>query len=151
MPTIPVALIQFDARPEDVSGNLGRMRDLTQRAVEQGARWVVFHEGTLCDYTPRLADLAEPVPAGPATASLDAAGSLGSLTGSDHLPSPQAPIIHAQPNRSIRVSYGRNLPTGNHAERTRCTCPTAKTNRRCFSPPRLSAIRRCVLYCRFLL
>jgi len=68
--TIPVALVQFDARPEDVSGNLGRLRELTARAVDQEARWIVFHEGTLCDYTPRLAELAESVPSGPATQAM---------------------------------------------------------------------------------
>jgi len=29
-----------------------------------GALWVVFHEGTLCDYTPNLKELAQTVPDG---------------------------------------------------------------------------------------
>lgn len=70
MPVIPVALIQFDARPEEVGDNLDRMRELTIQATELGARWMIFHEGTLCDYTPRLAELAEPVPAGSSTQAM---------------------------------------------------------------------------------
>lgn len=63
--TVAVGLIQFDSVPEQVELNLTRIEILAERAVRQGARWVVFHEGTLCDYTPRLAALAEPVPDGP--------------------------------------------------------------------------------------
>lgn len=62
--TVDVALVQFDAVPEEIDRNLARMEELVGNAVEQGARWVMFHEGTVCDYTPRLNELAEPVPGG---------------------------------------------------------------------------------------
>lgn len=67
-----IALIQFDARPEQVEANLGRVLELTREAAGGGARWVVFHEGTLSDYTPRLEDLAEAVPDGPSTDAIAA-------------------------------------------------------------------------------
>jgi len=63
--TIPVALVQFDAVPEQVDRNTDAVERLTEKAVASGARWVMFHEGTLCDYTNRLKDLAEPVSDGP--------------------------------------------------------------------------------------
>jgi N-carbamoylputrescine amidase len=62
-----VALIQFDAQPEAVEQNLTKMTSLLRAALREGARWIIFHEGTTCDYTPRLADLAESVPGGPST------------------------------------------------------------------------------------
>ncbi len=62
-----VALIQFDARPEAVEENLAKMSSLLGAASREGARWIMFHEGTTCDYTPRLAELAEAVPDGPST------------------------------------------------------------------------------------
>jgi len=61
---IPVALVQFDAVPEQVDRNTAEVDRLTRKAVSDGARWVMFHEGTLCDYTPRLKELAEAVPGG---------------------------------------------------------------------------------------
>jgi len=64
---IPVALVQFDAVPEQVDRNLGEMERLASEAAGRGARWIMFHEGTVCDYTPRLDELAEPVPAGKCT------------------------------------------------------------------------------------
>jgi predicted amidohydrolase len=64
---IPVALIQFDAIPEQPELNLERMTLLTERAISSGARWVMFHEGTVCDYTPKVADFAEAVPDGRST------------------------------------------------------------------------------------
>ena len=39
--------------------------------MKGGARWVMFHEGTLCDYTPRLKELAQPVPDGAAVRRLE--------------------------------------------------------------------------------
>ena len=57
--TTRVAMIQFDAVPEAVERNLEQMRDWVAKASETGARWIMFHEGTLCDYTPRLSELAE--------------------------------------------------------------------------------------------
>lgn len=65
-----VALIQFDARPEAPRENLERMRDWVRAATEHGARWIMFHEGTLCDYTPRLGEFAERVPSGASSQSL---------------------------------------------------------------------------------
>ena len=70
MRTIRVALIQFDARPEAVEENLYKMTTLGRQAAREGARWIMFHEGTVCDYTLRLADLAERVPSGPSTQSV---------------------------------------------------------------------------------
>jgi len=67
MPVVRVALIQFDAEPESVDENLQRMSSLVREAAEQGARWIMFHEGAVCDYTPRLEELAERVPAGRST------------------------------------------------------------------------------------
>ena len=63
--TIRVALVQFDAVPEKTKHNLEQIERLVRSAVDQGARWVMFHEGCLTDYTPRLDELAEPVPSGP--------------------------------------------------------------------------------------
>jgi predicted amidohydrolase len=57
-----VALVQFDARPERVDANVQRIKALATRAARQGAALVMFHEGTLCDYTPRLKKLAVRVP-----------------------------------------------------------------------------------------
>jgi predicted amidohydrolase len=62
--TIPIALVQFDAIPEQVDRNAGAVERLTGKAVAAGARWVMFHEGTLCDYTANLKELAQPVPEG---------------------------------------------------------------------------------------
>jgi predicted amidohydrolase len=68
--TIPVALIQSDSIPEQVERNLHQMEGLAVRAARSGARWIMFHEGTVCDYTPRLKELAEEVPNGTATARM---------------------------------------------------------------------------------
>jgi predicted amidohydrolase len=68
---IPVAVVQFDAAPEQVSANLDAMERLARSAVQKGARWVVFHEGAACDYTDQLEKLAEEVPAGPATRRME--------------------------------------------------------------------------------
>jgi len=65
--TIPVALVQFDSVPEQVDRNLREIERLTEQATKSGARWVIFHEGTVCDYTPRLRELAEQVPEGKST------------------------------------------------------------------------------------
>lgn len=64
---VPVALVQFDAVPEHVEKNRKAMDRLAEKAVGLGSRWVVFHEGTLADYTPRLSELAEVVPGGRST------------------------------------------------------------------------------------
>ena len=72
MRTVRVALVQFDARPEAVGDNLDRMQRWVAEAGEAKARWIMFHEGTLCDYTPRVAEYAEPVPDGRSTQRLAA-------------------------------------------------------------------------------
>jgi predicted amidohydrolase len=59
-----VALVQFDAIPEKPDRNVEKMESLAAQAARDGAQLVMFHEGTLTDYTPRLAALAEPVPGG---------------------------------------------------------------------------------------
>ncbi len=61
-----VALVQFDALPEQPQRNLQEMERLVRQAVGRGARWVMFHEGTLADYTAKVEQVAEPVPDGPA-------------------------------------------------------------------------------------
>lgn len=61
-----VALVQFDAVPEQPERNLREMERLVRLGVREGARLVMFHEGTLTDYTPKLAELAQAVPDGPA-------------------------------------------------------------------------------------
>jgi predicted amidohydrolase len=77
---IPVALIQFDAVPERVERNLEEMERLVREAAGLGARWVMFHEGTLTDYTQRLDELAEEVPDGGSTLRMiDLAGELDCL------------------------------------------------------------------------
>lgn len=52
--TIRVALVQYDAVPEEIERNVGQVELLAQKAVASGARWVCFHESSLSDYTPRL-------------------------------------------------------------------------------------------------
>ena len=69
MSTVRVAVVQFDARPEDAAGNRGKMEELARRAREQGARWILFHEGAVCDYSEQIDQLAEAVPEGVSTAS----------------------------------------------------------------------------------
>ena len=67
MPKIRVALVQFDAVPERVEHNLEKIRYWAEKAANAHARWIMFHEGTVCDYTPNLSDYAEPVPDGRST------------------------------------------------------------------------------------
>jgi predicted amidohydrolase len=64
---VRIALVQFDAVPEQVEANLQKMSRLTKKAADAGAKWVVFHEGTVCDYTGHLDQLAETVPGGQST------------------------------------------------------------------------------------
>ncbi len=65
--SIRVAAIQFDAVPEEVDANLDKMEQLARKASKLGARWIVFHEGTVCDYTNNLNRFAEYVPLGKST------------------------------------------------------------------------------------
>jgi len=67
MPKIKIALIQFDAQPGQVDNNLEKMGSLVKNAAASGARWIMFHEGTVSDYTPTLDQYAENVPDGKST------------------------------------------------------------------------------------
>ena len=78
MRDIRVATAQFEHRNNDKPYNLGRIEDLTRRAVEKGAEIVSFHECSICGYTflqhlsrPQLAAVAEPVPGGPSIRELE--------------------------------------------------------------------------------
>jgi predicted amidohydrolase len=79
MRDIRIATAQFEHRDGDKEFNLGRIRALTGRAVEQEAEIVCFHECSITGYTflqtldrDRLAGLAEPVPGGPSVRGLTA-------------------------------------------------------------------------------
>jgi len=63
--TLHVALVQFDAVPEKTKTNLTRMTRLARQAAADGAELIMFHEGTITDYTPRVEELSELVPEGP--------------------------------------------------------------------------------------
>jgi predicted amidohydrolase len=65
--TVKIGVAQFDAVPERVAENLQTMARLTRQAAGEGARWVLFHESSAMDYTPRLGELAEAVPDGRST------------------------------------------------------------------------------------
>jgi predicted amidohydrolase len=77
MRDIRIAAAQFEHRDGDKTYNLSRIRDLTRRAVEQGAEIVSFHECSISAYTylqhlsrEQLAAVAEPVPDGPSIKAL---------------------------------------------------------------------------------
>jgi predicted amidohydrolase len=77
MRDIRIAAAQFEHRNGDKAWNLGRIRDLTRRAVEHGAEIVSFHECSISAYTfvqsfsrAQLAEIAEPVPDGPSVRRL---------------------------------------------------------------------------------
>jgi predicted amidohydrolase len=77
MRDIRVATAQFENKDNDPEYNLGRVRELTRRAVDQGAEIVSFHEGCIPGYTwlqplsyDELAAVAEPVPDGPSVIKL---------------------------------------------------------------------------------
>jgi len=77
MRDLRVAAGQFEHRDNDKAYNLARVRDLTRKAVEQGAEIVSFHECCVSGYTflqtldrDGLAAVAERVPDGPSTAEL---------------------------------------------------------------------------------
>ena len=85
MRDIRVATAQFEHRNGDKAFNLSRIEELTRRATDQGAEIVSFHECSITGYTflqhlsrDELANLAEPVPAGPSVAALaNIAGTFG--------------------------------------------------------------------------
>lgn len=71
MQEIRIATAQFENRDNDKEYNLSRVRELTGRAVEQGAQIVRFHEGCIPGYSwiqplgkKQLLDIAERVPDG---------------------------------------------------------------------------------------
>lgn len=71
MRDIRIATAQFEHRDGDKDYNLSRIRDLTRRAVEQGAEIVCFHECSTTGYTylqtlshSQFMAVAEPVPDG---------------------------------------------------------------------------------------
>ena len=67
---ISVALVQCDSVPGQVERNLDNLERLAERAAKSGARWILFHELSVCDYLDKPADLAELVPQGSSTARL---------------------------------------------------------------------------------
>ena len=67
MPTVRVALVQFDAQPGASARNLEKMSEWVLEAGRHDARWIMFHEGTVTDYVPKLARCAESVPGGTST------------------------------------------------------------------------------------
>src|SRR3954468_7502795 len=77
MRDIRVAAAQFEHRNGDKAYNLARIRDLTRRAVDQGAEIASFHECSISAYTflqhldrDQLAAVSERVPDGPSTRAL---------------------------------------------------------------------------------
>jgi predicted amidohydrolase len=64
---IPVAVIQFDAVSGQVDRNVREMERLSAAAAQAGARWILFHELTTCDYVEKADSVVEPVPDGPST------------------------------------------------------------------------------------
>ena len=77
MREVSIAAAQFEHRDGDKAYNLGRIAELTRSAAAQGAEFVSFHECCISGYSflqdldrPALSALAEPVPAGPSTATL---------------------------------------------------------------------------------
>ena len=69
MSIIRVALVQFDAVPGQIDRNHEKMKSLVEEAVDSNARWIVFHEATVCDYTSERDKYAEPIPTGKSTCS----------------------------------------------------------------------------------
>lgn len=77
MRDIRIAAAQFEHRDNDKAYNLGRIRELTRTAVEQGAEIVSFHECCVPGYSwiqpldhRSLLEVAEPVPDGASTQEL---------------------------------------------------------------------------------
>lgn len=78
MRDIRIGTAQFEHRDGDKSENLARIRELTHRAVRDGAEVVCFHECSVTGYTflqnlsrEELTSLAEPIPEGPSTVVLN--------------------------------------------------------------------------------
>ena len=103
MRDIRIAAAQFEHRDGDKLYNLGRIRELTRRAVAQGAEIVCFHECSITAYTflqtlnrDELEALAEEVPDGPSVAALnDIARETGAVV--------MAGLIEREPDGGWRV------------------------------------------------
>ncbi len=63
--SIRVALVQFDAKPGEVQENLDAMERLARQAIDNRARWVMFHELATTDYMDDMTKFAESIPSGP--------------------------------------------------------------------------------------
>ena len=77
MRDIRIAAVQFEHKNADTKFNLGRIRELTQQAVNEGAEVVSFHECCVSGYTfvqefskQQMLHLAEEVPTGPSVQEL---------------------------------------------------------------------------------
>lgn len=75
--SLRVASVQFESAPADKEANFKKIETFTADAAAKGARLVVFPEGCISGYwfvrhlsVAQLADLAEPIPAGPSTQRL---------------------------------------------------------------------------------
>jgi len=71
MRDIKIAAAQFEVRDADKEHNLARIDDLAERAADEGAELVSFHECCIGGYTfmeklsrERMDELAEPIPSG---------------------------------------------------------------------------------------
>jgi hypothetical protein len=81
---------------------------------------------------------------------IGAPGSLRDLAGSGRVPLPETPIIQARPKQFIRVLNEPALPDGDRTDHNRHTAPNNEMARCTWYTLGLSAIGRCVLFCRFL-
>jgi predicted amidohydrolase len=112
MRDIRIASAQFEHRDGDKEYNLGRIRDLSRRAVAQGAEIVCFHECSVTAYTflqtlsrEQLDALAEPVPDGPSVAALiDIARETGAVI--------MAGLIEREPDGRLFKCYVAVGPEG---------------------------------------
>lgn len=61
-----VALIQISTTEEQPEKNLKKIIDFTKKAVDKGAKMIMFHEGTLTDYVSDVDKYAQEIPIGSA-------------------------------------------------------------------------------------
>src|SRR3989338_501931 len=59
-----IALVQMDTTEEQPEINLKKIIEFSKRAIEQGAKIVMFHENTLTDYVSSVDKFAEEAPNG---------------------------------------------------------------------------------------
>jgi predicted amidohydrolase len=67
---IPIALVQSDSVAGHINENLNKMERLAEKAAKGGAKWIQFHELTVCDYVDKVSEYAELVPQGSSTARM---------------------------------------------------------------------------------